>query len=61
MTLKEPGGKSSPKARDGHAKHAGISRVLELAERLHPFEIEAVDKEVWESIPRRAEKAWRNA
>lgn len=42
-------------------RYADINRIVELSKQLGPFEFDEVDKKVWDSIPKRAEKIWKSA
>ena len=42
-------------------KYLDIRGLVELIEKIGPFDVKDIDKEIWESVPRRADKAWRSA
>ena len=42
-------------------RYLDMRGLVELIERIGPIEIEEVEEEVWESIPRRAGEAWKSA
>ena len=42
-------------------RYLDMRGLVELIERIGPIEVEEVEEEVWEGIPRRAGEAWRSA
>ena len=42
-------------------RYLDIRGLMKLIEKIGPIKIEEADRKVWESIPRRAEEAWRSA
>ena len=42
-------------------RYLDIKGLVRLIEKVGPIDVEESDKRVWESIPRRAEEAWRSA
>ena len=42
-------------------RYLDMRGLVELIERIGPIEIEEVEEEVWESIPRRAGEDWKSA
>jgi len=38
-----------------------IKELVKLIEQIGPIQVEETPKEAWESIPRRAEEAWKSA
>ncbi len=42
-------------------RYLSIKGLVKLIEQIGPIEVEETGKEMWESIPKRAEKAWKSA
>jgi len=42
-------------------RYLDIRGLVKLIEKIGPFEVENVGKEVWESVPRRADEVWKSA
>ncbi len=42
-------------------RYLDIRGLVKLIEKIGPFEVENVEKEVWESVPKRVDEAWKSA